>query len=324
MTERNRDRDSRGQSGETSPPIDEEALRHPLETRIFVLSVILNASLLILAVVLATNASDWLETHPIIDKYLKGIQALATGLVLAPFALTFARNARRSYVRGNSVALSREQMPEIYGVLEKHCARIGLDPVPGLFLSQTGISDFSTAFTARRKHFIVLGTKFVEPNFARVREVLDFTIARELGRIRLGHTKWYDEFLVAYVVRIPLLREPLEKVRVLSLDRYAAKLVPDGLPGLIVLGSGRLLLHRVNIADYLAQVDAYSGTWRWIADIGKHDVPALLRVRTLYEAGLFDREVDLQNFTSGSGAGRWQVDVPPGEVAQRPMSAVEK
>jgi hypothetical protein len=314
MTQRDRDRDSRDQSGETSPPIDEEALRHPLETRIFVLSVVLNVSLLILAIVLATNAAEWVEAHPVIARTVKHISALATGLVLAPFALTFVRNARRSYVRGNSVELSREQMPELHGMLERHCARIGLDPLPGLFLSQTGISEFSTAFTARGKHFIVLGTRFAEPNFARVREVLNFTIARELGRIRLGHTKWHNELLVAYVMRIPILREPLEKVRVLSLDRYAAKLVPDGLPGLLVLGSGRLLLRNVNVADYLAQVDAYSGIWRWIANIGKPDVPALLRIRILYAAGFFDREVDLQTFTNGLPVNGWQLDAPPANL----------
>ncbi len=199
-------------------------------------------------------------------------------------------------------------MPELYQLLDRHCAQIGLDPPPGMFLSQGGISGYSTAFTARGKDFIVLGTKFVEPNFARVREVLSFTIARELGRIRLGHTKWYDELLVAYVVRIPVLRDPLEKIRVLSLDRYAAKLVSDGLPGLLVLASGRLMVHNVNVADYLAQIDAYHGAWRWIADIGKKDVPVMLRARALYEAGLFDREADLQRFAAQTPVQGWPVD----------------
>src|SRR5258706_6369221 len=142
MTERNASDAVR--SRKLSRSIDEDALRHPLETRIFVLSVILNVALLILAVVLATNASDWLETHPTIAKHLDQIRALASGLVLGPFALTFLRNARRSYVRGKSVALSREQMPELYQLLDRHCAQIGLDPPPGMFLSQGGISGYST------------------------------------------------------------------------------------------------------------------------------------------------------------------------------------
>ncbi len=83
MTERNASDAVR--SRKLSRSIDEDALRHPLETRIFVLSVILNVALLILAVVLATNASDWLETHPTIAKHLDQIRALASGLVLGPF-----------------------------------------------------------------------------------------------------------------------------------------------------------------------------------------------------------------------------------------------
>src|SRR5436190_16204075 len=183
--------------------IDEEALRHPLERPIFAVSVIVNVGLLILAIYLATTAPTWLEARPIIARHLKQIQTLAAGMALAPFALTFVRNARRSYLRGNSVALSREQMPDIYALLERLCARIGLEEVPVLLLADTGFSGVSTAFRARRKDFIVLGTKLVEPKFANVREVLNFTIARELGRIRFGHTKWLEELLVAYVVRIP-------------------------------------------------------------------------------------------------------------------------
>lgn len=292
----------------SSPPIDEEELRHPLERRIFVLTVILNVGLLILAVFLATHASNWVEAHPILGKRLAQIRGLAIGMALAPFALVFVRNARRIYVGGNSVVLSRQQLPEIYALLEKHCARIGLSPIPGLLLSHTGISGFSTAFTARGKHFIVLGTQFVEPNFARVREILDFTIARELGRIRLGYTRWYDELLVAYVVWIPVLRDPLQKIRVLSLDRYAAKLVPDGLAGLLVLASGRLMLHTLNVGDYLAHVDAYRRVAGWIASVGKNDVPAMLRVRALYVEGLFDREADRRRFAPLPPGKEWPAD----------------
>jgi len=287
--------------------VDEEQLRHPLEMRIFVLSVMLNAGLLILAVFLARSAPAWLEAHPIVARNLKEIRALATGIVLAPFALTFLRNARRSLVRGNSIALSRQQVPEIYEILEAHCAKIGLSQPPAIFLSESGISGISTAFTARGKDFIVLGTKIVEPKFENVREVLKFTIARELGRIRLGHTKWFDELLVAYVVRIPVLREPLEKVRQMSLDRYAAGLAPDGLPGLMILASGRLLLHNVNVAEYLAELDEYRnrGSWRWIADIGKKEMPVMLRANALYESGLFNRADDLRRFSSEKPVRGW-------------------
>ena len=310
MTAHNGNPDREARRRDAQPPIDEESLRHPLEMRFFIFSVIVNAGLLILAIYLATHAPTWLESHPIVAENLKQVRALATGMALAPFALTFLRNARRSYVRGYSVALSREQMPEIYGILERHCAKIGLATPPGLFLTEKGISEISTAITARGKDFIVLGTKVVEPNFDKVREVLNFTIARELGRIRLGHTKWFDELLVAYVVRIPGLRDPLEKVRVMSLDRYAAKLVPDGLPGLIVLASGRLMLHNVNIADYLAQLDTYQGkrAWRWIADLGKKEVPVMLRANALYKAGLFNREADLHRFAAVTPVKGWTVE----------------
>ena len=292
--------------------IDEKALKHPAEEWIFAGSVLLNVGLLVLALYVATTAPTWLEGRPIIAKYLKQIQALATGMALAPFALTFARNARRSYLRGNAVALSRQQMPDVYALLERLCARIGIEEVPVLFLADTGVSGVSTAFRARRKDFIALSSKLFEPKFSNIREVLNFTIARELGSIRFGYTKWLDELLVAYVVRIPYLRDPLEKIRIMSLDRYAASLVPDGLPGLIALASSRLMVHNVNVADYLAQLEAYRDrpVWRWIAQIGKKDVPVMLRANALYKAGFFNREADLRHFTGRTPIKGWDIEVP--------------
>lgn len=296
-------------------PIDEKSLRHPLEKPIFLASVLLNVALLALALYVATDAPKWLAERELIVKHLKEIRALATGMALAPFALTFVRNARRSYLRGCSVILSRNQFPEIYRILEAQCAMIGLEPTPILMLSEKGISDVSLAFRAKGENFIVLKTTLVEPTFAKVREILGFTLARELGRIRFGHTKWFHELLVAYVVRIPILRDPLEKVSVLSLDRYAARLAPDGLPGLLALASGRLLVHNVNVTDYIKQLDEYRThrIWRWVAGIGKHDVPPMQRIICLYNARLFNREDDLRRFSTPTPAKGWEaaVAIPP-------------
>jgi len=294
---------------------NEEELKHPLENRIFILSVILNVVLVVLAVYLSTHASDWLDAHPILGKKLTQTRALTAGLALSPFALVFARNARRAYVTGNAVALSRNQFPDIYALLERQCAKIGLAEIPVLLLSDTGITSASTAFTARGKHVIVLGSKFVEAKFARVRELLDFTIARELGKIRFGHTTWFDELLIAYVVRIPILRDPLQKIRVLSLDRYAASLIPDGLPGLLAFASGRLVMHNVNVPDYLAQVDKYAFVWGWVACVTKKDLPAMLRVRALYKAGFFNREKDVQRFALVPPENEWPADEPARRTA---------
>jgi len=294
---------------------EEDELKHPLENRIFLLSVLLNVGLVVLPVYLATHGADWLDSHPILGKKLTQPRALTTGLALFPFALVFARNARRAYIGGNAVALSRNQFPDIYALLERQCAKIGLAEIPTLLLSDTGISTASTAFTARGKHFIVLGSKFVEPKFARVRELLDFTIARELGKIRFGHTMWFDEFLTAYVMRIPILRDPLQKIRVLSLDRYAASLVPDGLPGLLAFASGRLVMHNVNVPDYLAQVDKYDFVWGWVACVTKKDLPAMLRVRALYKAGFFNREKDVQRFALVPPENEWPADEPARRTA---------
>ena len=95
----------------SSTPLDESQLRHPLEQPIFVASVVFNLILMAAALILANAGADWLAQHPFIHQNIKTIKMLATAAVLAPPAIVFIRNMRRASVLGNSVLLSREQLP---------------------------------------------------------------------------------------------------------------------------------------------------------------------------------------------------------------------
>ena len=70
-----------------------------------------------------------------------------------------------------------------------------------------------------------------------ISDAIAFNIGREVGRIRLKHTEWWDELLISYIVRIPVLRTPLMHLRAYSADRYGAFLEPGGIRGLIALSS---------------------------------------------------------------------------------------
>jgi hypothetical protein len=122
--------------------------------------------------------------------------------------------------------------------------------------------------------------------------VIAFLLARELGSLRQGHTRWWNEALLAYVVRIPLLRRPLRRVRAFSRDRYAAFLVPEGLRGLLVLASGRRQLPNVNVSAWLEQVREYRGFWAELSGAWRETPHVADRVKALYAAGLFRVERD--------------------------------
>jgi len=134
--------------------------------------------------------------------------------------------------------------------------------------------------------FIGINARFLEPKLEVVRPVYRFLLARELGRLRLGHTHWLDELLIAHVSRIPVLRNPLLHARTFSHDRYGATLVPDGVRGLVVQASGRHLLTIVDVESFLRQARALHGR-RSVLGQFKRSTPFLaLRIEELDRAGL--------------------------------------
>ena len=276
--------------------LTEAQLRYPHERLISRISVVVSLTLLVAAVVVISRAPAWLEHRPRIAERLRDLRGLAIAALLAPPALVLLRNGRHLRLRANSVVLSREQIPEIYATLERHCARLGLPTVPPLYLSDAGISEPAKAYSAWHTDYIVLGTKQLHVNLEEVADLYDFLLAREVGRIRMRHTSWLHELLRSYVVKIPILRAPLLRARVYSADRYGAYLVPNGIRGLIVLACGRPMLKHVRLAEYLQQVRQPVTFWARLANVLR-DMPLVSqRVRALYDAKLFDEQSDLDHF----------------------------
>ena len=266
----------------------EADLLHPYERLLFVVSIVLNIVLLGAALALVTWGGDWLAAHPRLAEYARELEALTAGAVLAPIALVFLRNTRRASVRGNSARVSREQFPEVYDVLERQCAALGMRELPELYLSEDAPQDYSSAFSAWRYHYIVLGAKPLLRDLEQGLDIVAFLIGRELGRLRLGHTQWWDELLLVYVLKIPLLRNPLLQVRTLSHDRYGAYLAPNGIRGLVVQVTGHRVLERVNFEAFARQAVEYRGFWVAVSSAMRSQPHLALRLRALIEAGLFD------------------------------------
>jgi hypothetical protein len=263
---------------------DESRLRHPTERPIFILSVLLNVAIVGAAVALVV--SEWLELHPRLAKYANELVPTATAVILAPFILTFTRNQRHAVVRANSVQLSRTQIPEIYDEFARMCATLGVSPPPELYVSEDAIDAPSGAYSSWHVDYVVLDVKFLESKLNEVRGVYRFFLGRELGRIRLGHTRWIDEILLAYVVRIPVLRNPLMHARTYSHDRYAASLAPDSIRGLVVEASGRHMLKRMDVDAFLRQALAVHGLWARAASMAGGLPRVAYRVQELDRAGL--------------------------------------
>ena len=265
---------------------DESKFRHPWETPIFIFSVFINVAIMAGALILANASAEWLAFHPFIHRHINKIRILAMAAVFVLPAVVFIRNIRRASILGNSVRLSRDQLPEIHQLLEGHCARLGTDQVPELYLTDKAVPAPSQAFSTWHRDCIALSARFIERKPEKSRDVLSFMLARELGRLRLGHTRPLYEVLLAYMSRIPYLRNPLTQVQTLSHDRYGAYLEPNAVPGLMILASGRRLLGLVKAQDYLDSVADYKGFWTVLSNLNRQEPHISFRVRALNKAGL--------------------------------------
>ena len=244
--------------------IDESTLRHPSERPIFLATVAVNFLLMALALVLSFYQPSWLDKHLFIDKYASLLRAVAITALIGIPLLVLNRNRRESAIRGNSVRLSEKQFPEVYAILKDHCRRLGMTDVPELFLTAGGIAPFSVTYSSWRENYIVLHQVLFDIVEKKSIDVVVFTLAHELGAIRLKQTAIWNEMLLTYVSAIKWFRNPLERARTYSRDRYGAALSPTGFRGLLINAVGRRLMNEVDIPDYLAQARSYGGFWAGI------------------------------------------------------------
>jgi hypothetical protein len=268
--------------------VEEAGLRHPWERAIFFASVLLNLGIMVGAFFLLRTAHDWLREHPLVAKTLKHVELLAIAAVFAPPAIVLVRNARRGFILGNTVRVSKQQIPEMYAILEAQCLRLGLDHMPDLHVSDQAIELPAHAYSVWQQEYIVITQRFAEPTPDTNRDVVSFMLASELGRIRLGHTRWWYELALAYVIRIPYLRNPMTQVEILSQDRYGAFLEPGAVRGLIAQASGRRMLQVVNIPDYLKQTREYGGVWAFLSNLTRSTPHVAYRIQALWKAGLLE------------------------------------
>ncbi|MFZ0575067.1 MAG: hypothetical protein WA428_11850 [Candidatus Cybelea sp.] len=276
------------QPSELSPAdetIEESALRHPHERLIFVGLVVLNFLLMGVAIALVVHDPGWLKPYPILSKEVNVLRFLAiTALVGIPL-LVLRRNRREASVRGNSVRLSAEQFPEIYAILQDHCRRLRMAEVPELFLSGSSIEPFSKTYSSWRENYIVLHQIILDIDVRKTEDVVAFMLGHELGAIRLNQTAWWNEMLLTYVSAIKWLRNPLERVRMYSRDRYGATLSPTGFRGLLINATGRRLMDQVNIEEYLLQARRYGGIWATLDVFFEAKPQVLSRLKQLRAAG---------------------------------------
>jgi hypothetical protein len=266
-------------------PVDESKLRHPLERPVFLATVALNFLLIAFAIALIFYEPAWVKSHALLSKEISILRALAITALIGIPLLVLNRNRREASIRGNSVRLSDKQFPEIYAILQDHCRRLGMREIPEVFITGSSISPYSQTFSSWRENYIVLHQVLFDIDDRKTLDVVSFTLAHELGAIRLNQTAVWNEMLLTYVSTLKWFRNPLERVRTLSRDRYGATLSPTGFRGLLIYAVGRRLMDHVNVEEYFAQSRRYHGIWPYLNVFFQGRPAVFIRLHRLREAG---------------------------------------
>ena len=287
------------QRGTAAPErIGTEWLRCPGERRALVMCMASNFVVVAIAFAIIMAGTDWLEAHPIIAKRFDWIRAIAIAALVAFPATGLGRHADIHAARNCGVRVGKDQFPELHDQLLRACRMLGIERIPELYVARQLIDGPAIAYSAwHYPSIVVINADLFHKRCKRWEDGLDwitFEMARALGSLRLGHTRWWVVLLTGYSRRIPGLRTRLLMKEAFSQDRCAAFVVPDGIRGLVVEAVGKNVTPNVDLAEFVKQADHVDGFWNYLAAFRRKSPLLTARAEALYEAGLFDRARDLE------------------------------
>lgn len=276
-----------------------EELRHPGERPALLACVFTNITIVVMAAMVIFAGTEWLETRPLVHKYVTTFRALAIAAIVAFPATAVWRHVHLYEAKANGIRVSQRQFPELHAALLHACQKLGVTHVPELYIGRIHATHGGDEIMAVHSiygapHCIVIDSDWLVD---KVRTTgLDFkafVIARGVAMIRLGHTRWWVEMLTLYVKHIPGLRRPLLMSATYSRDRCAAYAVPEGVRGLLIEATGKDMIWTLDLEEVLAQ-PLPTGAWPWLVALHRERPHLLERIHALYEAGLFDLRRDLE------------------------------
>jgi Zn-dependent protease with chaperone function len=212
--------------------------------------------------------------------FVVSIVGLIYGFFIGLF-LFVAHLSLIAHLRGSSIKLGPDQLPGLYTRVVNIAHRIGMDPIPDVYLQQSGgvLNAFATRFGQRR--FVVLYSDLVR-SCGNNLDALDFIIAHELGHIHRGHLNW--RLLMTPALFIPFLGTAYSRACEYTCDRYGflAASDPDrGLDGLCVLAAGGQFVTHVNRQAFVAQRDDLNTSWMTLGQWFATHPPLARRVAAL-------------------------------------------
>ncbi len=173
----------------------------------------------------------------------------------------FAQSALISWLRGNAVLLSAQQLPDLRARFDACCARLGLADPPEAYVLQGGgiLNAFATRFLGT--HYVVLLSDIVDA-LDEHPDGVNFYFGHELGHVRRKHltgTLWR-----APVLWLPLLGAAYSRAKESTCDRHgrACCASPESAArALVALAAGARRWKQVDLPAYAGQAALARGFW---------------------------------------------------------------
>lgn len=162
-------------------------------------------------------------------------------------------------LRADGVKVGDDQLPELHAALRDVCATLEIDPVPELFVLQSGGLLNALATRHSRRHFVVLYSDLLEaygPESAETR----FFLGHELGHIKRNHL--LKRALLMPGMLVPLLGNAYSRACEASCDRFGAFAAGDAdaaVRAMMVIAGGKDASKAMNAEAFAAQYDRMRG-----------------------------------------------------------------
>jgi len=239
-----------------------DALVHPKERLYFWVSLVVSLQLYVLLIV-----------------SIIGLFYIAIGVVIG----IVVHGLLIGHLKGNAVRMSERQFPEVHRMAGALAREMDLDPVPAVYVLQSGgvLNAFATKFLGRS--FVVVNSDVLEIGYEQGEAALAFIVAHELAHIKRRHLTW--RWLLYPAMMVPFLGSAYSRACEYTCDRFGAHFRPAGaVPGLLVLAAGKKLYARMGAADFGRQADAERGFWVVFAEILASHPNLTKRVRAVLTA----------------------------------------
>jgi len=195
------------------------------------------------------------------------VSVAGIGYIIALYAmLLVSQGIFIGSIRGNGVRITERQFPEVFNVIKQYSERMGIYPVPEVYIIQQGglLNAFATRFFGR--DFMVIFSDIFELAYEKGESALSFVIGHELGHIKRRHVTWF--WLLYPALLIPFLGTAYSRACEYTCDRIGAYFNPgEAASGLLVLAAGKRLYKKVDVNEFIAQVNNGAGFWTWLSEI---------------------------------------------------------